>query len=154
MINTSDTINGTLLFRQAWLVTAEYFDPDTLLPAIREYFVALLDDRIASTTMLNITTELYKSKLLSAIELPLSQNNRIAACSAKFRILNDGSVNDDDIVCGHNPGLTTRRVYDVTLFRDAAGETYLSCRAPHVLVNEQNVREIEYWDEITLRLPA
>ncbi len=126
MLNTSDTVNSTLLFRRAWLVTADYFDPGTLMPIIREYFVTLLDDRIDSTAMLNITTELYKSNILAVIESPLSQNDRVVAHKADFRILNDGSADEDDIVCGHNPGLTTRRVYDVTILKNADGETYLS----------------------------
>jgi len=134
---------------QAWLITAEYFDPGS---ALKETFVALLDHRVDSTTIRHITLDLYKSGLLlsdgqSSAKPDQSSEPDVASCI----ILNDGSEWEDHIICGHNPGLRARHVCDITIDTDQDGLTHISWREPHLIVQDER-REIEYWEEGTIPL--
>jgi hypothetical protein len=79
---------------QAWLITKERVDNNTILEA----FVALLDTTIPSEAMLKITDEIYNTSVRSEAN-PSSFDSERAA----YRILNDGSPHTASIVCGYNP---------------------------------------------------
>jgi len=132
---------------QAWLITAEYFDP---VSSLKETFVALLDYRVDSATILRLTLDLYTSSLLAFDGQSSPKPDQcgkpiVASCI----ILNDGSEWEDHIVCGHNPGLRARHVCDITIDTDQDGLTHLSWREPHIIVQDDR-REIEYWEEGTI----
>jgi hypothetical protein len=142
------SLNTDAQFRpwQAWLITAEYLDP---LSSLKERFVALLDYRVDSATILQITLNLFKSSLLAFDGQSSLRPDQSGEPYAGCIILNDGSEWEDHIVCGHNPGLRARHVCDITIDTDQDGLTHISWRKPHIIVQDDR-REIEYWEEGTL----
>jgi hypothetical protein len=110
----------------------------------------LLDHRVDSATVLHITLDIYKFRLLafegqSLLKPDPSSKPYIAG----YIILNDGSEWEDHIVCGHNPGLRARRVCDIGIDTDQDGLTHISWCEPHIIVQDDR-REIEYWETGTL----
>jgi hypothetical protein len=127
---------------QAWLITKEYIENNRVI----EVFVALLDSAIPSDVMLSITDELYNTFFQSEAHLPSFDAKR-----ATYPILNDGSLHTAYIVRGHNPSLSTRRVYDIVIDTDGGQASMVHWREPHIVV-ESEMHKVEYWEEFSVAM--
>jgi hypothetical protein len=131
-----------LLITRAWLITREYIEGNN----ISETFIALLDISIPSGDMLKLSDCLYKATIQS--EASSSQDGIICAA---YRILNDGSPHTGSIVCGHNPGIYTRWIYDV-VFEASNNRLYtMHWREPHIMMYD-GVHIVEYWEDFSMIL--
>ncbi len=127
---------------QAWLVTIFHLENHTVV----DTFLALLDAAIPSHVMLRISEELYQSSIHS------SQSSIHRSENAQYRILNDGSPHTGYIVCGHNPGIDARLVYEIVIEPETNQSYTLHWREAHILIQD-GIRKIEYWEDFSVTMP-
>ena len=126
---------------RAWLLTRVDVEGHNVV----DTFLALLDAAIPSVTMLQIIEALYQSSIQSP-QLSGAQPEY-----AQYRILNDGSPHTGYIVCGHNPSLNARLVYEIIITSDTNQSYNIQWHEAHMLLQD-GIRKIEYWEDFSVTM--
>jgi hypothetical protein len=90
---------------ETWLITKEFWETRNKLKAT---FISILSGDVPSGTMLEMTDRLYQK--LCCDDMNFSQEEH-----AQHRYFSDGTPCRDTIACGRNPGIYTRRVYNIII---------------------------------------
>ena len=139
-------MSDPLLIEQAWLMTWERLP---LANITEQRFVGIFDHTISSRHMAQMVEQTYACNQLRPYEQARHlQHPYEDLPRADFMYLNDGSVFEDIILCGADPILWARRVYDLRVSHQEHVDT-LTWREPHVFV-EHDERIIDFWEDFAL----
>ena len=134
--------------KRAWVLTWEIREVDELETRLE----GILDASIPSLTMLKFVGYTCACRQLTAQEQMIYVDNQNLPFRASFVYLNDGSIDEDLVVCsapGKATSLNACRAYDITIHTDSIGNERISWKEASLIV-ENGRREIFFWTDHSL----